>query len=238
MTRRRLAVSLAIRKSRGKMRYRSIDSAEKALLAKCRSRKITATGLHGDILGPTARRRTRITDIEWVDIRGRAGEDARTGRLMLVPKAGDEYWHELTFSRAEVLAEFPVRAEQAPSQIPPSGVVRKAIASGGLKQKADETPPASPEPKTLHSEPATLPESGAAQASGGFERGKHRTPEQIETEIAAVNAFKGTKEDAYRALYTRFSHESSVGMKSLYTREMRKRTQGGKAKKRKGSSRK
>src|SRR5262249_16794603 len=66
----RLAVSLAIRKSRGEMQYRSIDSAEQALLAKGRSRKITATGLRGDISGPTAKRRTRITDIEWIDIRG------------------------------------------------------------------------------------------------------------------------------------------------------------------------
>ena len=69
-THRGLAVSLAIRKSGGEMQYRSIDSAEKVLLAKCRSRRITATGLRGDISGPTAKRRTRITDIEWIDIRG------------------------------------------------------------------------------------------------------------------------------------------------------------------------
>ena len=117
MTHRGLAISLAIRKSGGEMQYRSIDSAEKVLLAKCRSRKITATGLRGDISGPTAKRRTRITDIEWIDIRGRPAEDARTGRLMLVSKAGGEYWHELTFTRAEVLAEFPVRTEQAQSVV-------------------------------------------------------------------------------------------------------------------------
>jgi hypothetical protein len=116
-THRRLAVSLAIRKSGGEMQYRSIDSAEKALLAKCRSGKITATGLRGDISGPTANRRTRITDIEWIDIRGRPAEDAWTGRLMLVPKAGGEYWHEVTFTRADVLAEFPVRTEPAQSAV-------------------------------------------------------------------------------------------------------------------------
>ena len=73
-THRGLAVSLAIRKSGGGIQHRSIDSAEKALLAKCRSGRITATGLRGDISGPTAKRRTRITDIEWIDIRGRATE--------------------------------------------------------------------------------------------------------------------------------------------------------------------
>ena len=116
-THRGLAVSLAIRKSGGEKQYRSIESAEKALLAKCRSRTITATGLRGDISGPTAKRRTRITDIEWIDIRGRAVEDPRTGRLMLESKAGGEYWHELTFIRADVLAEFPVRPEQAQSVV-------------------------------------------------------------------------------------------------------------------------
>ena len=79
--------------------------------------RITATGLRGDISGPTAKRRTRITDIEWIDIRGRAAEDARTGRLMLESKAGGEFWHELTFTRADVLAEFPVRTEQAQSVV-------------------------------------------------------------------------------------------------------------------------
>ena len=155
MTHRRLAVSLAIRKSGGKIQHRRIDSAEKALMAKCRVRKITATGLRGDISGPTAKRRTRITDIEWVDIRGRVAEDARTGRLMLAPKAGDDYWHEVTFTRAEVLAEFPVITEQAQSQIPPSGVVREATQSGDLEQK-----PVSPKPATL---PATEPPSGAGR---------------------------------------------------------------------------
>ena len=86
-THRRLAVSLAIRKSGGEIQHRSIDSAEKALLAKCRSGRITATGLRGDISGPTAKRRTRITDIEWIDIRGRATEDARTGRRCLNQKS-------------------------------------------------------------------------------------------------------------------------------------------------------
>jgi hypothetical protein len=116
-THRRLAVSLAIRKSGGEMQYRSTDSAEKALLAKCRSRKIAATGLRGDISGPTAKRRTRITDIEWIDIRGRAAEHRRTGRLMLESKAGGEYWHEVTFTRADVLAEFPISTEQAQSAV-------------------------------------------------------------------------------------------------------------------------
>ena len=111
-THRRLAVSLAIRKSGGEMQHRSIDSAEKALLAKGRSGKITATGLRGDISGPTAKRRTRITDIEWIDIRGRATEDTRTGRLKLESKADGDFWHELTFTRADVLAEFPVSMEQ------------------------------------------------------------------------------------------------------------------------------
>ncbi len=114
-THRGLAISLAIRKSGGEMQYRSIDSAEKVLLAKGRSGRITATGLRGDISGPTAKRRTRITGIEWIDIRGRAVEHARTGRLMLESKAGGEYWHELTFTRADVLAEFPVITEQAQS---------------------------------------------------------------------------------------------------------------------------
>jgi hypothetical protein len=91
------------------MQYRSNNSAENALLAKGRSGKITATGLRGDISGPTAKRRTRITDIEWVDIRGRVAEHRRTGRLMLESKAGGEYWHELTFARADVLAEFPAK---------------------------------------------------------------------------------------------------------------------------------
>jgi hypothetical protein len=69
-TNRRLAISLAVRRSGGETQYRSINSAENALLAKCRSRKITATGLRGDISEPTAKRRTRITDIEWVDYEG------------------------------------------------------------------------------------------------------------------------------------------------------------------------
>ena len=116
-THRGLAVSLAIRKSGGEMQYRSILSAEKVLLAKCRSGRITATGLRGDFSRPTAKRRTRITDIEWIDIRGRVVEDARTGHLMLVSKAGGAYWHELTFTRADVLAEFPVRTEQAQSVV-------------------------------------------------------------------------------------------------------------------------
>jgi len=102
-------VSLAIRKSGREKQHRSIDTAEKSLLAKCRSGKITATGLRGDISGPTAKRRTRITDIEWIDIRGLATEDTRTGCLMLESKTGGEYWHELTFTRADVLAEFPVK---------------------------------------------------------------------------------------------------------------------------------
>ena len=178
-THRRLAISLAIRKSGGEVQYRSIDSAEKALLAKCRSRKITATGLRGDISGPTAKRRTRITDIEWIDIRGTAAEDARTGRLMLVSKVGDEYWHELTFTRAEVLAEFPVRTEQAQSQIPPSGVVREAIKSGDLKQKAEEAPPVSPEPATPNdkptSAPATEPPATAAEVPANLLAQPRRT---------------------------------------------------------------
>jgi hypothetical protein len=85
-THRGLAISLAIRKSGGEMQYWSINSAEKALLAKGRSGRITATGLRGDISGPTAKRRTRIRDIEWIDIRGRVVEDGRTGRLMLNQK--------------------------------------------------------------------------------------------------------------------------------------------------------
>ena len=80
-----------------------------------------------------------------------------TGRLMLVPKAGDDYWHEVTFTRAEVLAEFPVRTEQAQSQIPPSGVVREAISPAVLKQKAEEAPPVSPEPATPNDKPASAP---------------------------------------------------------------------------------
>ena len=37
---------------------------------------------------------------------------------MLKSKAGGEFWHELTFTRADVLAEFPVRTEQDKSVIP------------------------------------------------------------------------------------------------------------------------
>lgn len=107
-THRGLAISLAIRKRDGEMQLLSIDSAEKALLAECRSGRITATGLRGDISRPTAKRRTRITDIEWIDIRERATEETRTGCLMLESNVGGEYWHKLTFTRADVLAEFPV----------------------------------------------------------------------------------------------------------------------------------
>ena len=34
---------------------------------------------------------------------------------MLKSKVGGEYWHELTFTRADILAEFPAIAEQAQS---------------------------------------------------------------------------------------------------------------------------
>ena len=111
-THRGLTVALAIRKSRGEKQHRRIDSAEKTLLAKCCSGRITATGLRGDYSRPTAERRTRIKDIEWSDIRGRAVEDVRSGRLLLESKVGGEFWHELTFTRLDVLAEFPISTEQ------------------------------------------------------------------------------------------------------------------------------
>lgn len=106
-THRGLAISLAIRKKGDEKPYQSIESAEKALLEKGRSSNINATGLRGDFSGPTAKRRTRITDRQWIDIWERPAEHARTGHLMLSSKAGGTYWHEVTFTRAEVLAEFP-----------------------------------------------------------------------------------------------------------------------------------
>jgi hypothetical protein len=190
-THRGLAVSLAIRKSRGEMQYRSIDSAEKALLAKCRSRKITATGLRGKISGPTAKRRTRITDIEWIGIRGRATEEARTGRLMLESKAGGEYWHELTFTRADVLAEFPVRTEQAQSVvkspktdgiarvIPKCPPIRQRIRYSLWQGIRDEFPDGVPVTMTVPDVARQLTENGPMITRGIKEKnlkgGKHDT---------------------------------------------------------------
>ena len=177
---RGLAVSLAIRRSGGEIQHRSIDSAEKALLSKCRSGRITATGLRGDISGPTAKRRTRITNIEWIDIRGRATEDTRTGRLMLESKAGGEFLHELTFTRADVLTEFPVRAEQARSVVKSAkpktdGIARVSPKCPPMRQRiryslwqgiTDEFPDGVPVTMTVPDVARQLAENGPLIARG------------------------------------------------------------------------
>jgi hypothetical protein len=138
-TPRRLAISLAMRKS-GEMRYRSSNSAEKVLIAKCRSRRIAATGVRGDISGPTAKQSTRISDIEWIDI-GAATEDARTGRPMLVSKAGGEYWHEPTFTRADVWRNFQIRGRRTSIFGVGTGPVNREVGGVQYRQHCTESSP-------------------------------------------------------------------------------------------------
>ena len=44
----------------------------------------------------------------------------------------------------------------------------------------------------------------------------HRTPEVIAAEIAAVDAFEGTKKDAFEAFWERWGHPNAGAMKSFY----------------------
>jgi hypothetical protein len=44
----------------------------------------------------------------------------------------------------------------------------------------------------------------------------HRTPEVIAAEIAAVDAFEGTKKAAFAALWERWGHPNAGAMKSFY----------------------
>ena len=69
------------------------------------------------------------------------------------PEAG-----ELFYLEREVLAFFDWPPDD---RFSPTGVVRKAIESGDLKQKAEEAPPVSPEPATPNDKPASAPATGA-----------------------------------------------------------------------------
>jgi hypothetical protein len=70
-----------------------------------------ATGLRGDIRGQPQTAHC-ITDIEWIGIR--SAPRTRDGRLTLESKVVGEFWYEPTFTRADVLAKFPVSTEQVP----------------------------------------------------------------------------------------------------------------------------
>jgi hypothetical protein len=50
----------------------------------------------------------------------------------------------------------------------------------------------------------------------------HRTSEVIAAEIAAVDAFEGTKKDAFAALWKRWGHPNAAAMKSFYYDERAK----------------
>ena len=57
-----------------------------------------------------------------------------------------------------------------------------------------------------------LPRSAAAITSHPPQT--HRTSEVIEAEIAAVDAFEGTKNDAFEALCERWGHSNAAAMKN------------------------
>ena len=65
-----------------------------------------------------------------------------------------------------------------------------------------------------------LPRSAAAITSHPPQT--HRTSEVIEAEIAAVDAFEGTKNDAFEALCERWGHSNAAAMKRFYYDERAK----------------
>jgi hypothetical protein len=103
-----LAVSMAVWRHKGNRPIRSIKQAKNGLLAKCRNGIIVASGVRGDFERPTGSRRTRITNVEWGDLR--AAEKRSTGEMYLAPKCGSEFWHGILFSRDQVRSEFSVRS--------------------------------------------------------------------------------------------------------------------------------
>ena len=58
----------------------------------------------------------------------------------------------------------------------------------------------------------------------------HRTPEVIAAEIAAVDAFEGTKNDAFEALCERWGHSNAAAMKRFYYDERATALKSGAAK--------
>ena len=69
------------------------------------------------------------------------------------PEAGELFYRE---KEVRAFLDWPPE-----DRFSPTGVVRKAIESGDLKQKAEEAPPVSPEPATPNDKPASAPATGA-----------------------------------------------------------------------------
>jgi hypothetical protein len=91
---------------------------------------------------------------------------------MLESKAGGEYWHQLTFTRAEVLAEFPVIAEH-PAAVASSdySVLETAtLGATGALQSAQPLPGEEPippsEPKSEDLPAVTIPPEGLSVPEG------------------------------------------------------------------------
>ena len=119
----------------------------------------------------------------------------------------------------------------------PTGVVRKAIESGDLKQKAEEAPPVSPEPATPNDKPApapaTEPPATAAEVparppgattKAGKPR-KHKSPDETIAAVKEIIALVPEGRDpgvAIRENFARLGYPTHEALEQSYHRHHRR----------------
>jgi hypothetical protein len=150
------AAALAIHKDAVGAQHRTLKAAEQALESKCRHGRIVSSGFRGNSTAATALKRTRISQMEWIDLRFVDGH-------ILGAKKGSYYWYDIMFSRSDMMDQYrsqpklPPRGAVEPTSSPEKQVIKPKIATIALKVKNSHQSKAF-EASIKESFPAGLPE--------------------------------------------------------------------------------